>query len=140
MIRALEKADYNKGYSKLLNQLSDVGKITEQQFIQWVNQINSSPLHQVYVIAESDTVLGSITLLFEPKLIHSFGKVMHIEDVVVDENYRGLGLGSQLIQYGVCLSKSTGCYKTVLYCNSDRVSFYEKLKFEHKANTMMLYN
>lgn len=139
MIRRLEKHDYTKGYCELLNQLSDVGTTTQKQFDRYVDEINSSASHEVFVIAECSTILGSITLLFEPKLIHSFGTVMHIEDVVIDKKYRGLGLGSKLIQHAVSLAEIKGCYKIVLYCSSDRVGFYEKLKFRHKANTMMLY-
>ena len=46
----------------------------------------------------SKKIVGSITVLIEEKLIHNFGKVAHIEDVVVDESMRGFGLGKKLLE------------------------------------------
>jgi glucosamine-phosphate N-acetyltransferase len=84
-------------------------------------------------------IVGTVTLLIETKLIHNMGKVAHIEDVVVDKNYRNNGLGKQMIQYAVSLSKEYGCYKTILDCSDENVSFYQKCDFEKRDNMMAIY-
>lgn len=38
-------------------------------------------------------IIGAGTLLMEPKFIHGCGQTGHIEDIVVHEAARGLGLG-----------------------------------------------
>ena len=51
--------------------------------------------HQIFVIENKDTnhIIGTLTILIEQKVIHNMGKVGHIEDVVIDNKYRGRGLG-----------------------------------------------
>ena len=38
------------------------------------------------------------------KVIRNFGKVAHIEDLIIDLNYRKLGLAKKLIEYCIFLS------------------------------------
>lgn len=55
-----------------------------------------------------------------------------LEDVFVDESYRGKGLGKQLVQAAVAEAKKFRCYK--LICTSrysgDAHEFYKKLGFK----------
>ena len=43
-------------------------------------------------------IVGSTTLLIETKFIHNGGKVGHIEDVVVDKEHQGKGIGEKIIK------------------------------------------
>ena len=43
-------------------------------------------------------VIASGTVFVEEKLIRNYGKVGHIEDIVVSSKYRGYGLGKKMIE------------------------------------------
>lgn len=84
-------------------------------------------------------LVASATLLIEPKFIRGCGLVGHIEDVVVDEACRGLGLGSLLVGRLSAMAKAQGCYKVILDCAEGMVSFYEKCDYENKGVQMAQY-
>lgn len=81
---------------------------------------------KIFIIFEMNDIIGSGTLVIESKIIHGFGKVGHIEDIVIDNKYQSKGYGSKLINFLIEKSKDMGCYKVVLNCEDDKVSFYEK--------------
>ena len=97
MIRKLTKNDFNNKYFDLLDQLSSTNQenITYDKFELFINQLNNN--HNIYVIEKNNKIIASGTLLIENKIIHNFGKVGHIEDIVVDFNERGSGLGNLII-------------------------------------------
>ena len=98
--------------------------------------INSNPNH-IIVIAELDgKVVGTTTLLIEPKFIHDGGLVGHIEDVVVEKNVQGQGIGNKIVKFLLEVAKNRGCYKTILNCTDDVKEFYEKNGFKHTANEL----
>lgn len=138
-IRHLEKEDYCKRYIHLLKQLStiDEDKITKNDFDSFVNNLNDN--HQIYVIEKDNQIVGSITLIIENKIIHNFGKVCHIEDVVVDKNIRGRSLGKKLLNFAKEFSIKNNCYKIILNCNEKNVIFYENCGFEKKELEMVVY-
>lgn len=87
----------------------------------------------------SNKVVASASLFIENKIIHSLGKAGHIEDVVVCESHRGMKLGKMLIDKLVDISRTKGCYKTILDCVNDKIGFYEKSGFKVKGAQMALY-
>ena len=117
----------------------ETNKITRIMFDAFVD--NLSDKHLIYVIEEPNLhiIIGTITLLIEPKLIHNMGLVGHIEDVVVDINFRGLGLSKLLVNKAIEVSKNYGCYKVILDCNNANKPVYEKCGFVNNGNQMSLY-
>ena len=67
------------------------------------------------------------------------GKVGHIEDVVIDEKYKGNGLGKDIVFYATSIAKKNGCYKVILDCSDDNIGFYIKSGYIKKGNQMALY-
>lgn len=59
-------------------------------------------------------VIGCATLVVEQKLIHNYKSAGHIEDVVIDEPYRGRGYGKLLIGHLVKQARKLNCYKVLL--------------------------
>ena len=58
------------------------------------------------------------------------GKICaHIEDVVVDNMYRGNRTGKLLIEELIKIAKHYKCYKVILDCSKENVPFYEKCGF-----------
>jgi len=114
---------------RLLSQLTTVGYPTN---------LPSDIYNDIYVAYdnESKNIVGTIKLLFENKIIHDGSSVLHVEDVVVDENYRGLGVGKLLLDYGIYLAEKRGCYKVILDCDEENIEFYEKCGFRNRGVCM----
>jgi glucosamine-phosphate N-acetyltransferase len=138
-LRLLEQNDYNLGYLELLEQLTDVGDVTIDEWNNRYNEIKYNPCIQIWVIIENNTIVASGTLILEPKFIHKNGRVAHIEDVVVDKSKHGLGIGKKLLEALVNVAKNNGCYKVILNCSNKNVGFYEKLGFTQKEIQMAHY-
>ena len=66
-------------------------------------------------------------------------KVAHVEDFVVDSEYRKMKLGTKLIQLAIESAKKEGCYKIILDCNDSVKAFYEKVGFIQNNYSMQLY-
>ena len=139
MIRKLAKKDFSNKYFDLLDQLSSTNQenITYDKFELFINQLNNN--HNIYVIEKNNKIIASGTLLIENKIIHNFGKVGHIEDIVVDFNERGSGLGKLIINHLIETAKNLNCYKIILNCNESNVKFYEKCGFTKKELEMVIY-
>ena len=76
-------------------------------------------------------------MFLEPKFSRGLGHVGHIEDVVVDEAYRGSSLGRALIDRLVRYATvDKNCYKVILDCHENNTRFYEKCGF-HRAEVCM---
>ena len=61
------------------------------------------------------------------------GQHAHIEDVIVDEAYRGQGLGEMLVQHLIQLARDLGLNGVSLTCNPRRVAanhLYQKMGFK----------
>ncbi|XP_032662627.1 probable glucosamine 6-phosphate N-acetyltransferase isoform X2 [Odontomachus brunneus] len=120
LIRPLKSTDHEKGYLVLLSQLTDVGNnITKDQF-----------LKDIY----TGKIIGCATLLVEQKFIHNCGLRGRLEDVVVDNNYRGKSLGKLVVTIIVQLSRYFHCYKLSLDCTDRLVPFYENIGFKREPN------
>ena len=131
-IRQANSEDLNQ-LIPLLSQLTIVGSIES-------SQITDHIYNNIYVLYNTHTndIVGTITLLIEPKIIHNAGFVGHIEDVVVDEKYRGKGFGNMLVNHAISIAKDRGCYKVILDCDEDNIYFYEKCGFKQKGVSMRL--
>jgi len=138
MLRVLQKTDY-KDYIELLSQLTEVGDITEEDFILKFNEIKSNFFHKIYVIVENDKVIGTGTLLIEPKFIHQCKNVGHIEDIVVHKDYRGKKYGKKILESLLSVAETYNCYKVILNCKESNIGFYEKCGFEKKEVEMVKY-
>ena len=95
--------------------------------------------HNIYLYFEDDKIIGGITLILEEKIIHSGGKVGHIEDFVVLEEYRNKGIGSFLYNYVKILCEQNKCYKMILDCDLLLENYYIKKGFVKKGSYMAYY-
>jgi glucosamine-phosphate N-acetyltransferase len=106
-----------------------------------LQKIKSNSLHKIFV-AEDDTsgkIVGTTTLLVEPKFINKGMKVGYIEDVAVSKDYEGLGIGSKLVTYATNHAISIqGCKKVLLYCSEETRPFYEKLGYRPAEDTVVM--
>ena len=138
-VSSLKRADLNCNYLKLLNQLSDTNKfaIDENLANNFYSTLNENHIVKTIKNRHDQAIVGTVTIIKEQKVIHNFGKVGHIEDVVVDKNLRGSGLGKKLIE--VAKRECNDCYKIILNCSDENTDFYKKCGFEKKQNQMVIY-
>tara|TARA_B110000879_G_C11158634_1_gene508051 strand:- start:900 stop:1319 length:420 start_codon:yes stop_codon:yes gene_type:complete len=121
---------------KLLSQLTIIGDVKEKDFLTFIKNLPYN--HMIYMILYENNIAGMGTIIIENKIIHNFGKVCHIEDIVIDNKFRGLGLGKELINFLAMKGKSFGCYKIILDCNDKMVGFYNKCGFKREGNMMTI--
>lgn len=135
--RKLEESDYHKNYLQLLTQLTQVGNITPKEFSNIFGKIQS----QIWVFEDNVTnkIVASASIFMEQKFIHNGGIVAHLEDVVVDQYYRGAQLGKKLIDNIVEIAKNSGAYKIIADCKPELISFYSKNGFEKRGEQIAIY-
>lgn len=133
--RQLEKADYDKNYLELLKQLTTVGDISKEKYETTIDKMGA----EVWVVEFGGKIIASVSLLLEQKIIHECGIVGHLEDVVVDRDYRKYGLGKFIIERIINIAKERGCYKLIGDCKSELLGFYEKNGFESKCVQISIY-
>ena len=136
IIRELKREDLWNGFFTSLDSLRQTSSIDQNIANNIFDKIQKNPEHIIMVALKDDKVVGAATLLIELKFIHNGGKVGHIEDVAVDKNYQGQGIGEKIIKNLLTLAKTKGCYKTILDCVNDVKPFYEKLGFKHNSNAL----
>ena len=81
-------------------------------------------------------IIAAATLIVELKFVHDCGKVGHIEDVVVNSDYRAKNLGKRIIDHLKSIGAQQQCYKIILDCAEKNVAFYEKCGFVKKEFQM----
>ena len=94
--------------------------------------INKYPDYQVYVARRHGKTLGTFALLIVDNLAHLGARYGIVEDVVVTAEWRGMGIGRQMMQFAIQKCHAAGCYKLVLSSNKKRTDahrFYKKLGF-----------
>ena len=135
-IRELKEDDIQKGFLKTLDTLRQTSSITQEKALEIFKEIKINPKHIIIIAELNGEIIGTTTLLVEPKFIHQGGKVGHIEDVVVRKEFQGRKIGQKIIKYVLELSKNHNCYKTILDCSDDVKQFYEKIGFKHHSNEL----
>lgn len=141
LIREICYSDYDKGIIELLSQLTSISKdkIPKNKFNSYIQRLMRNNKHYIFVIEDTSQIIASGTLLIESKLIHNLGKVGHIEDIVIDKNYRKKGLGALIINHLIDLANKKECYKVILDCDIKNKLFYNKCGFKQKGIEMSYY-
>lgn len=99
---------------------------------------NTTNKMKIYVVKYEDEIIGTASIIIETKILRNLSKVAHVEDVVIDSEYRGLGLSKTLLNTIIDYAKSEECYKIILDCSNNLIKFYQKFGFNLNANTMRL--
>lgn len=121
-----------KDFNNLLSQLNiDIPKLSEE----YVCEILKSTSTWIFVVRNnSGMIIGMATLVVFKALS---GKRATLEDIVVDKDYRGQGLGKKLLQTTLSFARKEDISYIDLTSRPDRIEandLYVSLKFE-KRNT-----
>jgi glucosamine-phosphate N-acetyltransferase len=141
-IHEIKYEDIDKGFLAVLENLVPPDISNKEHAKNILQKIKMNPLHKIFVAEEDDSngkVVGTTTLLIEPKFINKGMQVGYIEDVSVRKEYEGLGIGSKLITYATNYAISReGCRKVLLYCSEKTKPFYEKLGYQLAKDTFVM--
>lgn len=90
-----------------------------------------------YFLAKDNKKLtGSCYICIIPNLTFNGRSIGFIENVIIDENYRGKGIGKKLMEMAVEYAKENNCYKVVLQSGIKRQEahkFYENIGFNGES-------
>ena len=87
----------------------------------------NNPQVEYYVCEEDDKVIGFVSIHIQ-QLLHHCSLIAEIQELFVARNARNSGVGKQLFQKAVKISKERECSQLEVCCNQKRVSshrFYE---------------
>jgi GNAT superfamily N-acetyltransferase len=93
----------------------------------------ANPNHAIYVADIGGVIVGTFALLVMENLAHRGAPSAIVEDVVVDEQRRGVGIGKAMMEFAMAAARSRGCYKLALSSNLRREQaheFYRSIGFE----------
>jgi ribosomal-protein-alanine N-acetyltransferase len=130
-IRKLENNDINQVIKIWTNSFS-------RNFDKPINpNYLSDPNSITIVISEEKIIVGVATLHIIKKLTRILGL---IEDVAVNEDYRGLGIGKKLVKELIKIGNEKNCDKIVLSSSEKNSKFYEKIGFQKNELQMVIRN
>jgi len=131
MIRHIDYIDYNN-FIKLIN--ININTDTYNLFIS-----NLNPNRHIIVLYEKDNqVVGTGSLLIEPKLTYNICYLGHIENIFIDEKYRNKGIGKEIVEYLVNYAREKLCYRIDLACEDKLINFYKELGFNKQLICMSM--
>lgn len=92
--------------------------------------------HFVLFAFEEDELAGTVTLYPETKLYGGGKRVLHLEDLVVFPEFRGLGIATELIFSSKLIMKKLECEYIILRCSNQLRSFYKQNGFDDVGISM----
>lgn len=110
----------------LLGQLTKVGVLSNEMRAELAEYFANNEKEFIIVAEIEGRIVGTAKIFMERKIAHSGGYVGHIEDVVVHKDYRGYGIGGNLLTDLYDQAKKFKAYKAILDCSEKNVPFYEK--------------
>ena len=122
---------------RLIPQLSPIQVPPSKQEL---SEIIESPSTILLIAEKKKKIIGSLTLIF---FRTPTGLKTRIEDVIVDQESRGEGVGESLVRYAIHLLKETDAKSVDLTSGSSRESanrLYRKIGFEQRETNVYRYN
>lgn len=105
---------------QVLTSTPDPGKEAYQTAFKRMQSSSPASYFILTIIDKSkDEILAIGSVFLEYKFIRNLGICGHIEDIAVDKNAQGKGLGKKLILALTELSESLGSYKVILDCSEE---------------------
>ena len=137
IIKELDCDDNCKQYLELMYEFTNYKKdVTIEDFKNYVNQ--KTKLRIIILKNKENKIIGAGTI-FNIEKLHN-NSIGQIEDVIITEKYRNIGLGKTIINKLIEIGKTKfKCYKIVLNCLDKNIKFYEKCDFTI-SGVQMKYN
>jgi len=112
-------------YLELLSMLTTVEYLSDTVFFHRIKDI--SKMGKIYIGClgklerNNFKIIASGTVIIEPKIIRSGKSAAHIEDIVVHEDYRGMGISQKILNLLKKEAEENNCYKIILDCKEELI-------------------
>nr|WP_221452941.1 GNAT family N-acetyltransferase [Pedobacter cryoconitis] len=123
------------------NEREIVSEIISDKYLLAFENIMADSNQELTVAIVNEEIVGTFQLTFIQYLNFQGGLRAQIEAVRTNSKYRGLGIGTKLIEYGIKRAKSKNCHVIQLTSDKTRknaIRFYEKLGFKASHEGMKL--
>jgi GNAT superfamily N-acetyltransferase len=113
-------------------QREDLGPPLPQRYYDALAEIEADPDNDIIVAEMDGHVVGTFQLTLIRHLEREAELVAEIESVVVDEPFRGKGIGEAMMRWAIENARERGCQRVQLTSNKRRLDahrFYERLGF-----------
>jgi GNAT superfamily N-acetyltransferase len=117
--------------SLLFAQEADFKPDREKQTRALQRILENPSIGQIYCAAEGDAVIGMVSILFTISTAEG-GLAAWMEDMIMHPDWRGQGIGEQLLQAAIAGARTAGCTRITLLTdvtNSSAMRFYERAGF-----------
>ncbi len=134
--------DLKNQYIGLMSELTKCESLDDETFYQKIKQIDSMGAIIIgYVLTENNfiEIVGSGTIIIEPKIIRGGKYVGHIEDIVVKSSFRGKKISQSILNKLKDFASNKNCYKVILDCDEKVCPVYQSNGFEIKGVQMGMY-
>lgn len=134
VFREIQSSDFYNGYLNLLADFSNYKKdVSSENFTEYL-QKNKDNI-RIYVVVHNNIIIATGSLFKLDKLHNN--PIGQIEDIIVLESYRKLGIGKKIINKLIDIGlNEIKCYKIVLNCLEKNIEFYKKCRFEIAGSQM----
>lgn len=130
-------SDIYEAFQRLIPQLDNTVPIpTKEKLI----KIISSPSAYLFIAQDQNKIIGTFTLIVYNT---PTGDYAYLEDLVVDENSRGKGIGKKLILTALKIAKDKGVKVVNLTSRPSRKTanrLYKKIGFTRRETNVFRYN
>jgi glucosamine-phosphate N-acetyltransferase len=132
IIRQIDKRD-SINYITLIE-----SNILQEDYNNFIDNILGD-YHCILVIEQDNTIIGTGTLLIERKMTYGGCSMGHIENILIDKNYRSNCYGEKIVKELLEIANKKKCYRVDLNCSSELERFYSKNNLEKKHICMNIY-
>lgn len=137
MITIIEPKEYRHDYARAVQRLTDqlTPEPMEVNREVW-HQLTGRPDSHLFLLTDGEEIAGmiSVGIYFSPT-----GGKAWIEDVVVDEAYRGRGFSKLLVEHAIRLARSQGATSLMLTSRPSRTAanrLYQKMGFVRRETNV----
>jgi GNAT superfamily N-acetyltransferase len=105
--------------------------------------VAADPNNMLMVADAAGRIAGALHVTFLQYVVYRGGRVALIENVIVDPELRGQGVGEAMMRWAIDAARRRGCFRVQLTSSKTREKahrFYERLGFarSHEGFTMAL--
>lgn len=111
----------------------DTSLPVNQSYLDAFKGIDKDPNNELTVVESEGALVGMLQLTFIPYLTHTGSWRCLIEGVRISSDFRGRGVGTELINWAIQRAKRKQCYLVQLTSDKQRrgaLKFYEALGFQ----------
>jgi glucosamine-phosphate N-acetyltransferase len=138
----ISKSNIKKQYLSLLSELTKTNDISDELFEFNLKKINSIGKIIIGYVNNNNNIIeliGTGTIILEPKIIRSGMYVGHIEDIIVKSTWRGKKISQSILDKLTSFAIESNCYKVILDCVDFICPVYKSNGFEIKGIQMAKY-